>query len=168
LFAAGHQEKQGGGSGELTGELASDSSGSSGDQRMATGESHRRFLFAEQWSEHTPNSLGHDLLTGDRRMNLVGLIQIQVTADSLEQKRNQRDPVFLCEIRKGAVELSRVIRPEIGRHLHSGEDDFCLWTFGLQLIDDRLEVCLHRAYGQTAQSIVRSPLGPRNVDRTLQ
>ena len=55
-------------------------------------------------------------------MHAVGLVELRVARNAIEEKRIERDVVILGQGRIYRVERAVVLRPQIGRRPHAGDE----------------------------------------------
>ena len=126
-------------------------------------------LLLQQRSQRLPDRFCDHFLTGFGRMNRVRLIEIAISADVLEQKWNQRRVILLRDVGENALKFRLIIRAEIRRHLHSGDDDFELRIFRFRLVDDRLQICFPAALPRNPRKPSFAPSAmDENIDLLLQ
>src|SRR5205823_6092947 len=123
---------------------------------------------AQNRLECSPDEIGHDPMASGGGMNQIWLVEIAVTADSLEQEWDENGVVLTCELAVSAFETGRVLRAEIWGNLHPGEHDFDLGILYFRLVDDRLQICFHRFQIQPAQSVIGPEFEHENIDAALE
>ena len=107
-------------------------------------------------------------MSGRGRVNQVLLIEIALAADAFEQERNQRGVILSRQLGIDALKAGRVIRAQVGRNLHAGDDNFDRRIFRLRFVDDRLEVGFQRFDRLPAQTVVSSQGDHEHVDGALK
>ena len=96
-------------------------------------------------------------------MNAIGLVQLRISCDSLQEKGIQQNTMLFCKARIDRGEGFCIFAAEIGRRQHACEQDR-----NAALIEagkDGGQVCERRAWVQAAQSVVRAELNNRGIGR---
>ena len=99
------------------------------------------FIFVPATAATFARRFPRSFLTGLSRMNRVPLVEIAMTADVCEQERNEHARILFRDGTKDALKFRLIIRAEIWRHPHSGDDDSNLRILRFRLVDDRLQIC---------------------------
>ena len=73
-------------------------------------------------------------------MNPIGLVEINATADALQEERHEGGVVFFRDLGVHPLEFAREILAHGGRDLHPGEDELDVRVPGANAVDDFLKV----------------------------
>ena len=101
-------------------------------------------------------------------MHAIGLVQLHVSSDIGEEKRDEDELVFFRERRIHGGEGPGVFLAVVGRHLHAGEDDFRGGMARMDAVDDALEIGLGHGRIDAAQAVGRAQREHEQVDGLAQ
>src|SRR5581483_1136790 len=107
-------------------------------------------------------------VAGRGGVNSIGLVELRMAAHALKQEGNEREMIFFRQLGKEGAEGPGVIRAEIGRNLHSGENDAGGGIFAAHPVDDGLQICPRVGGGNAAQTVVAAELEDKKIDRLAQ
>ena len=74
-------------------------------------------------------------------MDAVGLVQLGVPGNAVEQKRHEQDAMPPGDVAEGLPKRRGVLLAIVGRRLHAGEDHHHIPSLGA--LDDLRQVVLH-------------------------
>jgi hypothetical protein len=101
-------------------------------------------------------------------MDAIAQVQVRHAAHAFEQKGQEDGPRGLGDGGKHLAKLPRVVRAELGRHLHAGDDDFRLRVARTDALDDALEVATGDGGAEAAQAVVGPEREHEDVGRRAQ
>ena len=103
-------------------------------------------------------------MTGRIGVNAVGLVEVGVAADVLEEEGDERCLVFGGECGEDVAEGGAVGGAHRRWHLHAGDDDTGRRVFDFYGVDDGLEVGGGAGNGDAAEAVVGAELENEDVD----
>ena len=115
-----------------------------------------------------PYRPGNCAVAGGARVNAIRLVQVRLTCDAFEQERDERGVVFPGEAREDGPKSARVLRAEVWRCFHTGDDEVGVRVPFAGVREDCVQVGLHLVGAQAAQAVVRAQLEKQDFDRLLE
>src|ERR1041385_7551829 len=100
-------------------------------------------------------------------MDAIPLIELGISADAFQEKRNQRRPILFGDRTEDSAERANVIFAGNIRKLHAGNDDRLIGLPSAHLIDDRLQIRPDLIDRHTAKSVIDSKLENENIDLVM-
>lgn len=123
----------------------------------------KKIVELEQGFEDFPNVVGDEAVAGGVGVDAVGLVEAGDAADVLEEEGDEGAFVFCGEGGEDVAEGIGVGGAHRWGHLHSGEDDLCRGVFGLDGVDDGLEIGGGAGDGNSTEAVIGAELEDEDV-----
>jgi len=111
-----------------------------------------------------PDVSGDDLVPIAIGVLAVGEVEVGVTSDVLQEKRDERGVICRGQFREYRSETIAVIGAHIGRHLHPGNGDNRGGILVADAVDDSLEIRPRMVWINPAKAIVGAQCKDEDVD----